>query len=882
VPEDESHDEKTQSFTALTSGTSVLHYKILEKIGSGGMGEVYLALDTKLNRKVALKFLPPHLCQDDDCRKRFTREAQAAAKLSHPNIIHVYEVSEYQGRPFFAMEHVEGRSLRDVKSEEFDVDRIIGIAIQLCDGLQKAHAAGVVHRDIKPSNIIIDSSGRPRLLDFGLATVKGGEHLTKTGSTLGTVGYMSPEQIEGKETDARSDLFSLGVVLYELTAKKSPFRRDDETATLKAILQDTPEPLARYKSGVPDDLQRIVSKLLEKDPSLRYQSAAGVIPDLKKLSATSTARVATERKRSRWNRYVVSSPIVLLSAVLAVWYFGYRDRAPSTAGNNDRIMLAVLPFDNLGDPEDEYFADGMTGEIISRLSCLSNLGVISRTSVYAYKDMQKTIPEIASELRVGYVLEGTIRWDRTVGGSRIRVTPELIEVATDAHLWSDRYDRTLTSTLEVQADIAAQVVEALGVTLGSSEQSELTRRPTDDINAYDAYMRALEFNIYFPEEARAAMALYEQAINLDSGFVDAYGRLAEVCIWLVRLGEDTDGTLLNKALASLEIAGKMEPENRNYLMAIAAYEYYVNLNYDKALATCRRVESRYPNDGLAFKISAAILRRQGKWDECLVDMQRAVRLNPRDILWEYGGTLRLMRLYDTAMAVFDRLLSLEPGHEFAVQSKALLLIAWKGDLLGARRIIEEAQQKYGISPGYAYILADIDVYLGDYDRALNRLAAPVLGHQQNLDDFYLQKALVLEYAGKKQLSRVHYDSALTYLEANAVQGSPMAEAVYLIDRATALAGLDRSEEAIADGERAATILPVDRDHLDGTVILQGLAKIYAKAGREDKAISILAELLSMPADITVRMLELSPEFDPLRSHLRFKELLEKYDKENEM
>jgi len=244
---DDSHDDKTQSFITLTSGTEVLHYKILEKIGSGGMGEVYLALDSKLNRKVALKFLSPHLCQDDDCRKRFKREAQAAAKLSHPNIVHIYEVAEYNARPFFAMEHVGGQSLKDIiRDEQPDLDEIIDLTLQVSEGLAKSHEAGITHRDIKPSNIVIDADGRPKLLDFGLAAIKDTDQLTKTGSTLGTVGYMSPEQVQGKDTDHRSDLFSLGIVLYEMIAGRLPFKGDCEAATMNSVINESPEPLSRY------------------------------------------------------------------------------------------------------------------------------------------------------------------------------------------------------------------------------------------------------------------------------------------------------------------------------------------------------------------------------------------------------------------------------------------------------------------------------------------------------------------------------------------------------------------------------------------------------------------------------------------------------------
>ncbi|UCC45559.1 MAG: serine/threonine protein kinase, partial [Candidatus Zixiibacteriota bacterium] len=315
-----SEDDHTRTHIVLTEGTMVSHYRIISKIGAGGMGEVYLAEDTKLDREVALKFLPPHLCQDEDCRSRFKREAQAAAKLDHPNIVTIYEVSEYQGRPYFSMQLVEGQSLRELlKGKELDFDRIVQLAIQICDGLGAAHDKNIVHRDIKPSNIVIDAYGRPKILDFGLAAIQGSEHLTKTGSTLGTVKYMSPEQVQGKEVDHRSDLFSFGVVLYETITGHSPFARDNDMATGQAILSFDPEPLAKYRSNLPDLLQSILSKLLEKDPSTRYQSAAGVISDLKRLLRSTESAIATGAlARPRRSRLLALLFPSLAAVVLAV------------------------------------------------------------------------------------------------------------------------------------------------------------------------------------------------------------------------------------------------------------------------------------------------------------------------------------------------------------------------------------------------------------------------------------------------------------------------------------------------------------------------------------------------------------------------------------
>jgi non-specific serine/threonine protein kinase len=421
-----SDNDLTRSHTPIVAGTMISHYKIIERIGAGGMGEVYLAEDTELDRRVALKFLPQHLCPDEDYRARFRREAQAVARLNyrarfrreaqavarlnHPNIIAVYEVSEYQGRPFFAMELVEGQSLSELAaSKSLGIERIIEIAIQICDGLGAAHEKNVVHRDIKPSNIIIDAYGRPKILDFGLAAIRGSDQITRTGSTLGTTQYMSPEHVENREINHLSDLFSLGVVLYELVTGRTPFGRDNEAATLKAISQENPEPLARYKSDIPQEFQRIISKLLEKDSSVRYQSAAGVISDLKPfiISTGSHLITAPVKRRKRWPLAVGGLVIMagLLIAGLKYWP-GTKTEQP-VAPIDERIMLAVLPFENLGADEDEYFADGITGEITSKVGVLEGLGVMARTSILQYKGTTKRISEIGAELNVDYVTDHT-------------------------------------------------------------------------------------------------------------------------------------------------------------------------------------------------------------------------------------------------------------------------------------------------------------------------------------------------------------------------------------------------------------------------------------------------------------------------------------------
>ncbi|MCX6832060.1 MAG: protein kinase [candidate division Zixibacteria bacterium] len=400
-------DDKTQAVTVLSKGTAIGHYRIVEKIGAGGMGEVYLAEDTKLDRKVAPKFLSPHLCQDSECRARFTREAQAAAKLDHPNIVAVHEVSEFQGRPFFSMQHVEGQSLKEVLAgKSLPLDRIFEIGVQVCEGLQAAHESGITHRDVKPSNILIDSHGRARIVDFGLASVVGSDQLTRIGSTMGTVGYMSPEQVRGEQVDRRSDLFSLGVVLYELITGRQPFKGDNDAATSRNTVDAEPEPLARYKSEVPDGLQTIVIKALAKDKNLRYQHVDDLLVDLKGLRQLPAFQVRTKQ--------------------------------PS---------IAVLSFANLSsDPEQEYFCDGMAEEIINALSHLEDLQVVARTSALSLKGQAIDVREIGRKLGAKTVLEGSVRRS----GNRLRITTQLVDVASGYHLWSEKFDRDLEDVFAIQ------------------------------------------------------------------------------------------------------------------------------------------------------------------------------------------------------------------------------------------------------------------------------------------------------------------------------------------------------------------------------------------------------------------------------------------------
>jgi len=629
------------------------------------MGEVYLAEDTKLDRKIALKFLPSHLCQDDDCRARFKREAQAVAKLNHPNIIHVYEVSEFQRRPFFAMELVEGQSLRDLaKGRDLSVDRIIELALQLCDGLSAAHDKKVVHRDIKPSNIVIDAYGRPKILDFGLAVIHGGEQLTKTGSTLGTVRYMSPEQVQGQEVDHRSDLFSLGVVLYELITARTPFERDNEAATLKSIGQDTPEPLQRYKSSIPEEVQRIVSKLLEKDPSMRYQTSGGVISDLKRLIAPTQSSIAPlhAKKKTSWPLAVGGLVIIAILIAIGIKFWPGGKTEQPTATTDGRKMLAILPFENLGAPEDEYFADGITDEITSRVAVLKGLGVIARTSILQYKGTKKRISEIGAELNVDYILEGTIRWDKSGDVDKVRITPQLIRVSDETHLWADNIQKDLSQIFEVQEEIATQIAEELDVTLLSGEREALVYRPTENLEAYDYYLRAK--NYYDHTDFLEAIELLDKATKLDSNFALAFALKSQAHSTFSFFNESGASQHSRPARMAYNRAFEIQPDLAEAYLARGTYLSLVERDYTSALEELEVAQRGQVDEAQILNAVSLIKLRQGKWHEAIAVDQQAIRLDPRS--FRAGlSTIQanwFVHQYDEALEAVERIISIAPDH----------------------------------------------------------------------------------------------------------------------------------------------------------------------------------------------------------------------------
>jgi TolB-like protein/Flp pilus assembly protein TadD/predicted Ser/Thr protein kinase len=869
-------------------GQTISHYTVTAKLGAGGMGEVYLAEDTKLKRKVALKFLPQSFTADTDARSRFQREAEALAALNHPNIVYVHDVSEYDGSPYIVMEYIEGQSLKELAAtSDVSIDRILDIVSQVADGLSAAHKREIIHRDIKSENIIVSSEGRVKIMDFGLATWRGVSKVTKEGSTVGTMAYMSPEQAEGRTVDHRADLFSLGVVFYELITGRLPFAGDHEAAIIYSIVNETPEPLARYKSGLPEGLQEIVSKALEKDPELRHQTASGFLSDIRRLRKLSESSVSVQVAASppprRRTGLVVSAAVVVVTAALLLVFKPWKIIVePAPDAQAQRVMLAVLPFENLGSEEDEYFADGITEEITTRVAKISALGVISRTSAIKYKRTEKSLRDIGKELGVDYVLEGTIRWDRSSTPEQVRINPQLIRVSDDTHLWAEIYDRVLEGIFAVQTDIAEQVATALNVVLLEPERDLVAAQSTDNLEAYNYYLRSIEYSNrgYTEENLRIALELQEKAVALDSSFSRAYAKMSELHSALYWWYFDHTVERLERAKAAADRALALNPDLPEAHLALGVYYYWGSRSYERALAEFAIVTERLPNYARAYHFVAAVFRRQGRWQEALASLKTSAELDPQSGVnaFELALTYAPMRRFGEFDEWIKRAITLSPDMSYFYENLTKIHLAWHGNTVSARRILDEASASLPVG---ALDLAWSNIYIieREYDRALERVTLmAVLRSLDLLDtaDYYSQRAFIHHLRKDPVLTRVYCDSALSLIEEQVTTYPEDPLAHSRLGRVYAL--LERTDEAIREGQKVMELLPVERDAFWGPEIVGELAEIYALVGEKEQAIDQLEYLMSIPSWITVSRLRVEPIWDPLRDHPRFQALLEQEDR----
>jgi len=779
-------------------GKTISHFKILDKIGAGGMGEVYLAEDTELDRKVALKFLPPHYSSDSKIIMRFKREAKAAAALNHPNIITVYEVGEHEGQTFIAMEYVEGESLRELMSKDgLSLSQVLQIGKQVCEGLAKAHQADIIHRDIKPENIMIDKDGRVRILDFGLAKLRNVSKLTQAGKTLGTLDYMSPEQLQGLEVDHRTDIWSLGVVLYEMITGRLPFQGEYEAVVMYSVLNEEPQPLGGTKTVDLEKVQQIIDKALEIEVIERYESIAALLSDIHEISHSKGSDIVTRGKTKKWRlsrfgtrRY----PLLVVTVLIVAGFFLHRFLTKETA-KAELISIAVMPFKNMNqDFQSEYFADGVTEDILNNLSKIRSFSVISRRTSMLYKNSQKNMKEIGEELGVRFILEGSVRREN----NRVRIVSHLIDAHEDRQLWGDSYDREIQDIFEIQASVAQQIAAALEAELTIEEEQQLQYKPTKSFTAYDYYLKGREY--YYlsrKEDNENAIVLFKRALAQDLSFALAYCGLAKAYSQRVRrygfVPEWADSSI---AAANKAIAINSQLSQAHDALGLA---YQSKGWYEKSLkARLKAVELDPNNDSAIGNISISYLVK-GAFDKALPWAKKAVTLNPTSANKYANVAMSYYAIKDLEAAKewFKKSLDLKP--DYMIGHLGLLWVAMAQK--NYKRAIEYSQKLTLENPEnvhYLSISADAELFAGNpmnakqlYEKAF-AISPSGFGRGRRYSTVLGYIHLI---TGERDSARHFFDQSLSFDQKEIDQGSEDGDIYY--DMAAIMAIRKNKKESLS-------------------------------------------------------------------------------------
>ena len=877
----------------------------LYEVGRGAMGVTYRATDTSLQRKVALKIIKTDIAERSaDARERFMREARAAAALRHENIATVYEFGMRleTGQYFYAMELIEGETLDDRvrRAGPLDARTTIGIAQQVTSALAAAEKHGLVHRDLKPANLMLVNADDPELMktdqarskrsriralrksgipvvkiiDFGLAkafhTATDPKSLTHDGF-VGTPAFASPEQFEHSALDVRSDIYSLGETLWFALSGKTPFA-DHSVEEIHRAQQSKILPIEQLKAAhVPHRLKSLLESMLAFEPASR--------PGTHELAAQ-LQRCSPEGRSVRRTRAALAVATVVLLGMSALFVFQrlWIQNAPSNPVPDKSI--AVLPFENRSaDPNNVYFADGVQDEILTGLSRVADLKVISRTSVLQYKSgVARNLREIAQQLGVANVVEGSVQRS----GNRVRVNAQLIDARNDAHLWAQTYDRDLADVFAIQSEIAKAIAEQLQAKLSPREKIAIERPPTADVTAFDLYTRAknlLLIGLSSTMKANLLQAadLLNQAIARDPSFFRAYYQLAYAHDALYFLGFDHTPERLALAEAAVQAATRLRPDAGETHLARARNLYWGYLDYDGALAELGVARQTLPNDSRVFELKGLIQRRQGRWEESTQNLEHAIDLDPRNFftLQQIAISYGVLRRYAEQTSVLDRALAIEPNDVTTKVALAFIQFHWKADTGPSHRAIDSVR---ATNPAAVPTIADawLSCALAERDAAASKNALNAFG-EIPLTDYavHLNRPLIEGVIARMTKDDAKARAAFTAARAEqekAVQSQPNYGpalcALGLID-----AGLGRKEEALREGRRAVELLPVEKDALNGPLMITYLAMIAAWAGDKDLACEQLAIAIRPASTVSYGQLKLLPYWDPLRGDTRFEKIV---------
>ncbi|MFN8666337.1 MAG: protein kinase [Gemmatimonadaceae bacterium] len=857
------------------TGRTFSHFHVHEPLGAGGMGVVYRAEDTLLGRPVALKFLLPMSGADAPARMRLLHEARAAAALDHVNLCTIHEVGEDAlGRMFFAMALYPGETLkaRIERETRLPVADAVSIARQVASGLSCAHAAGIVHRDLKPANVMLLPDGAVKVLDFGLATARD-QSLTTGSLHAGTPAYMAPEQVLGEPLSGRTDLWALGVLLYEMLTGRRPFDGAHEISIATAIVNREPVAPSTLRPDMPSALERLVLSLLVKEPARRVASADAVLAALDGASQTAPARA---RRTFEWS----TSLVVAASAVIVILALGLSTLASRRAGTGAtpaERSVAVLPFDNLSHTsESAELAVGLHDAVITQLTKVRTLRPISRQSVLAYAGSTKSLRRIGEELDVETVLRASVQQD----GRRVRVTAQLVDARTDRHIWAGQLEREGTDDrFALENEITLAIVDALRAEITAEERVRLTRAPTRNPQAYAFYTRGREYqlrppglgsNVFRPgpDEMRAAGRLFRQAVALDTTFALAYARLAQV---------SPDPAEVRSAAAT---ALRLQPHIPEAHVAMGWY--WLSVGDDaRALAEIAVARRGLPNDAEVQGAEAGLLRKVGRWNEALEGFRRAFRLDPRQpaTAVALAFTYASLRRYDEAARTWDRAIELAPDNYRYLVEKGRVYVRGQGitDSLASalRRIPPD------FDPAGHTTLARVDLeWLRRRPREALRAFDTMRPEVYTGDDYLnaawmrMMRAWIHERLADTAAARVEYRAAAALLEGAATRDSMRARLHAMLGMA--YAGLGRRSEAMHQAQLGMAMTPPTRDALFAPLMMHHAAIAYMHVGEMDAAVDLLVRLSTLPTYFGMSPVELrlDPLWDPLRGHPRFRRLVD--------